>query len=104
MHPLIERNRPQIAKLCQRYGVRRLEVFGSLLRDDFDTVSSDVDLTVEFEPAIPGQGLQQYFGFKHELEHLFARPVDLLELTAMENTRLKRLIERTRIAVYAAPC
>lgn len=104
MHPLIERNRPQIAMLCQRYCVRRLEVFGSVLRDDFDTASSDVDLAVEFEPAVPGQRLQQYFGLKDELEHLFARPVDLLELTAMENTRLKRLIERTKIPVYAAPC
>lgn len=103
MHPLIEHNRRQIETLCQRYGVRRLEVFGSVLRDDFDAARSDVDIAVEFEPAVPGQRLQQFFGFKDELERLLARPVDLLELTAMENARLKRLIERTKVPVYAAP-
>lgn len=103
MHPLIEHNRRQIETLCQRYGVRRLEVFGSVLRDDFDAARSDVDIAVEFEPAVPGQRLRQYFGFKDELERLLARPVDLLELTAMENTRLKRLIEHTKVPVYAAP-
>jgi len=103
MHPLIEHNRRQIETLCQGYGVRRLEVFGSVLRDDFDSARSDVDIAVEFEPAVPGQRLQRYFGFKDALERLFARPADLVELTAMEDTRLKRLIERTKAPVYAVP-
>lgn len=103
MHPLIERNRQEIAALCRHYGVRRLEVFGSVLREDFDAISSDVDIVVDFKPAANGQRLTQYFGLKEALEHLFARPVDLLELEAMEDTRLKRLIERTKVPVYATP-
>ena len=103
MHPLIERHRQEIAALCRLYGVRRLDVFGSVLREDFDATSSDVDLVVDFKPAATGQQLNQYFGLKEALEHLFARPVDLLELEAMENTRFKRLIERTKVSVYATP-
>jgi len=103
MHPLIERHREEIEALCRRYGVRRLDVFGSLVRDDFDAATSDVDIVVDFQQAAPGDGLRQYFGLKEALERVFARPVDLVELAAMENTRLKRLIERTRIPVYATP-
>jgi predicted nucleotidyltransferase len=103
MHPLIERHREEIEALCRRYGVRRLDVFGSLVRDDFDAATSDVDIVVDFQQAAPGDRLRQYFGLKEELERVFARPVDLVELAAMENTRLKRLIERTKIPVYATP-
>ena len=46
----------QLADLCQRYGIRRLALFGSVLRDDFSP-ESDVDVLVEF---VPGQVL----GFK----------------------------------------
>lgn len=103
MHPLIERHREEIEALCRRNGVRRLDVFGSLVRDDFDAASSDVDIVVDFQQAAPGDRLRQYFGLKEALERVFARPVDLVELAAMENTRLKRLIERTKIPVYATP-
>ena len=56
MHPLIGNQREQIAALCRRYGVTRLEVFGSILRDDFDITSSDIDVVVEFDPRAPGSG------------------------------------------------
>jgi predicted nucleotidyltransferase len=49
MHELVENNREAIAKLCRRHGARKLEVFGSILRDDFDTERSNVDVLVEFE-------------------------------------------------------
>lgn len=103
MHPLITNHRDPIAALCRRYGVRRLEVFGSLLREDFDSATSDVDLVVEFEPEPNGGAFDRYFGLKEALETLFQRPVDLVELGAMPNTRLKRLIERSMIPVYATP-
>jgi predicted nucleotidyltransferase len=103
MHPLIEANREEIAELARRYGVRRLEVFGSILRGDFDESSSDIDMVVEFKPRSGGGGLRQYFDLKARLEALLRRPVDLLELGAMENTRLKRIIERAKTPIYAAP-
>lgn len=46
--------RDELAALCKTSGIRRLAVFGSALRDDFNS-ESDVDLLVEFEPGqVPG--------------------------------------------------
>ncbi|MGH8325945.1 MAG: nucleotidyltransferase family protein, partial [Steroidobacteraceae bacterium] len=52
MHPLIDSNRAEISKLCRLHGVRRLEVFGSILRGDFDPERSDVDIVVEFDANV----------------------------------------------------
>lgn len=103
MHPLIDRHRDKITALCRRYGVRRLDVFGSIMRDDFDAAQSDVDVVVEFDPQTPGSGLRRYFDLKAQLENLLKHPVDIIELDAMEDTRLKRIIQRTKVPLYAAP-
>lgn len=101
MHSEIAQHRMEIDHLCRLYGVRRLELFGSALDESFDPDTSDFDLIVEFEFQ-DGSGLRRYFGLKADLEALLQRPVDLVELSAMENTRLKRLIERSKVPVYAA--
>jgi predicted nucleotidyltransferase len=102
MHPLLARNAASIAALCRRYGVRRLDVFGSAARGDFDEQTSDVDLVVEFGPGPGPRTLEQYVGLKSDLESLLGKPVDLVELEAMPATRLKRLIEQARMPLYAA--
>lgn len=102
MHPLIETHREQIESLCLRYGVRRLDVFGSAIRDDFDVAKSDVDMVVDFNRPASGGSLEQYFGLKEDMEHLLGRPVDLIELKAMADTRLKRLIVKNKAPLYAA--
>ena len=52
MHPTIAQHRSGISTICQRYRIRRLEVFGSAARaDDFDPESSDADFLVEVEPG-----------------------------------------------------
>ena len=45
---------PEIAELCRAHHVRRLAVFGSAVREDFDPARSDIDLLVEFEPVESG--------------------------------------------------
>ena len=63
-----------IAKFCGQHHVRRLALFGSILRSDFGP-ESDVDVLVEFEPGhIPGFG---FIGLQDELSRLFGRKVDL---------------------------
>ena len=63
-----------ITDFCRRHRVRRLCLFGSILRDDF-RADSDVDVLVEFEPgATPGFG---FFGMQEELSALLGRKVDL---------------------------
>jgi predicted nucleotidyltransferase len=64
----------EIAAICRRYGVRRLSLFGSALRDDFGP-ASDVDVLVEFEPGIV-VGLK-FITLQDELGEALGRTVDL---------------------------
>jgi uncharacterized protein len=101
MHPLIETNRDAIESLCRLHGVRRLEVFGSILRHDFDNQRSDVDVLVEFEPQAGGS-FSNFLDLKESLEAIFGRSVDLLELRAIRNKRLRYYIEKSKSPVYVA--
>ncbi len=101
MHVTVEQHREAIEELCRRYGVTKLDVFGSATGDDFDEARSDVDFLVEFDD-VPGLGaLRQYFGFKEYLEKLLGRPVDLVEGT-IENPYVLRSVEESREPLYAA--
>ena len=50
---LLESKRQAIEEVCSRFGVARLEAFGSALREDFKLAESDLDLLVEFKPMKP---------------------------------------------------
>ena len=64
----------RVVELCRRNRIRRLSVFGSVLRDDSGP-DSDVDVLIDFEPgATPGLG---FFAIERELSHLLGRRVDL---------------------------
>lgn len=101
MHPLIEKNRAMVAALCAHHGVRRLEAFGSILRDDFDAERSDVDIVVEFDSSV-ATSFSNFLSLKEALENLLGRPVDLLELSAVRNRRLRHYIEQNKAAIYDA--
>jgi predicted nucleotidyltransferase len=101
VHPLIDSNREAIARVCRLHGVRKLEVFGSILRNDFDPKRSDVDVLVEFEPQ-RAASFSNFLDLKESLEKLLGRPVDVLELSAIRNRRLRYYIEKSRLPVYAA--
>ena len=63
-----------VVEFCRHHHIRRLALFGSVLRDDFAS-DSDVDVLVEFEPgATPGFG---FYGIQEELSALLGRKVDL---------------------------
>ena len=64
----------RIAEFCRRNRIRRLSLFGSVLRDDFGP-DSDVDVLVEFERGhVPGLA---FFEMEQELSDLLGRKVDL---------------------------
>lgn len=66
--------REQIAEFCRRHHIRKLALFGSVLRDDFRS-DSDVDVLVEFESdKAPGLA---FFAMQDELSELLGRSVDL---------------------------
>jgi predicted nucleotidyltransferase len=102
MLPLIESRRAELGDLCRRLGVRRLELFGSAAREDFDPVGSDLDFLVEFAPGLARRALDSYFMLKEALEGLFERSVDLVMPDAVTNPYVRADIERSRVTLYAA--
>jgi hypothetical protein len=92
----------KIAELCRKHHVRRLAIFGSAVRDDFDPARSDVDVLIEFD-EIP---ILEYSDNKHdlddELEKYFGRKVDLLTWASIQNQYLLREVENSHELLYAA--
>jgi len=62
-----------IADFCRRRFIRRLSLFGSILRSDFGP-ASDVDVLVEFKGHVPAL---EFFDMEQELSKLLGRKVDL---------------------------
>ena len=73
-HPRLPIPADSIADFCRRHHIRRLALFGSVLRDDFGP-ESDVDVLVAFEPEhIPGLA---FFDMQDELSEILGRQADL---------------------------
>ena len=100
MQPAITEKHEALAALCRRYGVKRLEVFGSAARGaDFDPDKSDFDFLVEFEPRGDIIPREQFLGLADALEKLMGRPVDFVERKAVEASR--NYIRRRAILSHA---
>ena len=100
MNARIEIPMDRIAEFCQRNQIRRLALFGSVLRDDF-TPESDVDVLVEFEPdARVGFA---FITMQDELSDMLGRRVDMNTFAGVEGSRnwlLKAEILDTAEVVY----
>ena len=91
--------REKIAQLCRRYRIRRLALFGSILREDFGP-DSDIDILVEFEPgATPGFG---FITIQDELSDLLGRPVDLHTPATLSRHYRERVLHEARPLYDAA--
>ena len=103
MHAAIASKQKELAGLCRRHGVARLEIFGSAARGaDFDPETSDADFLVEFGPTVVPRTLDQYFDFRNALREALGRPVDLVEVGVIRNPYLRASIDESRELVYAA--
>lgn len=91
----------QLQALAEKHGLRRLEVFGSAARDDFDPAKSDFDFVVEFGDVEWKPWFGNYFDLKEDLEALLGRPVDLVEDRAIKKRYLRREVDRDRKVIYA---
>ena len=101
MQPIITENREKIAELCRTHHVRRLSVFGSAVRDDFDPERSDVDLLVEFDSVREGYA-KNFFALLFSFDQLFGREVDLVIENAIRNPYLRQAIDADKVTLYAA--
>jgi predicted nucleotidyltransferase len=89
-----------IERLCQAYGVARLEVFGSAADGRFDPARSDVDLIVELAPDTTRGLAERFFGLSDALESVLGRKVDLLTDASIRNPYLRRSVDASRREIY----
>jgi predicted nucleotidyltransferase len=89
----------QIAHFCQRHGVVRLSLFGSILRDDFGP-ESDVDVLVEFDG--PSPSLLELGGMQAELSQMLGRFVDLKTWGFLSQDIREHVAKERRIEYAAA--
>ena len=101
MIKLIDKNQKEIRVLCERFSVKKLEIFGSAAEKNF-TSQSDLDFLVEFQPLSPVEHKDAYFGLLDSLRDLFNRSIDLLETEAIDNPYFLESINRHRVQLYAA--
>jgi uncharacterized protein len=88
-----------LADFCRRNHIRRLALFGSILRDDFRP-DSDIDVLVEFEPGhVPGL---RFFALERELSEILGRRVDLNTPAFLSKYFRDRVLAEAEVR-YAAP-
>jgi predicted nucleotidyltransferase len=93
-------DREKLADFCRGRGIRKLSLFGSVLRSDFDPTRSDVDVLVEFAPgALDGVGLR-YFGYGEELSAILGHKVDFCSKL---NKYIAEAVRREAVTLYEQP-
>ena len=102
MVAVVEDRTQEVAALCCRHSVKRLELFGSAANGEFDPATSDLDFLVEFLPLTPARHADAYFGLLEALQDLFGREVDLVEARAVSNPYVLDSINQSRTVIYAA--
>ena len=100
MIPEIDQPRSDLARLCQRYRVRQLQVFGSAVTGAFVTATSDLDFIAEFVDTQAADYADRYYDFAESLEQLFNRPVDVLSSPSIRNPYFRSEVERTARVIY----
>ena len=99
MNSILKNQLDTIRSLCERYRVKTLYAFGSVLTPNFDT-HSDIDLLVDFLDQDALQYASNYFQFMFELEKLFNRKIDLLEERALKNPYFIENINQKKQLLY----
>ncbi|SDA83048.1 Predicted nucleotidyltransferase [Algoriphagus alkaliphilus] len=96
---LINKALPDLRKICSRYHVERLDLFGSALKGPFSK-KSDIDFLVKFTPVPLEDYFENFINFKISLEKLLGRKVDLIEKQTLKNSYLIESIENDHLKVY----
>lgn len=95
----IESRLAEIARVCARLGVRRLDLFGSGTRS---ASPRDLDFLADLGDRPPAEYAAAYFALREELEKLFAKPVDIVTPPGLGNPHFRQRVEQEKILLYAA--
>lgn len=98
---LLSQHLDEISALCRKFGVQKLELFGSAARDDFDPTRSDVDFFFEFDDNLLSLS-DRFFGLMEDLEKLFGCKVDLVSSRDVRNLYFLQVANEHRVTLYAA--
>ena len=102
MIPLITQHSEELAEICRRHHVKRLEVFGSAAVGDFNPEISDLDFLVEFDEAVTGRRFQTRLELTDALQTLFGRHVDLVVYKNVVNPYFRKSVDATKEPIYEA--
>ena len=102
-HAEIESRKEEIAEICRRHRVERLDLFGSAERGtDFDLETSDVDFLVAFTPPLLPGLFERRTGLLNDLRAALGRDVDLIRMGTIRNRYRMDSIDRDREPVHEA--
>lgn len=97
MNSLIEQNRDALVELGRRFGVRRLEIFGSVCTPELDPQRSDIDILVEYPPNYDfGPWLKRFHELRRALTDVLNHPVDLVTTKALDDPWFRPEAAKTR--------
>jgi predicted nucleotidyltransferase len=96
----IESKIENLIMLCNKYEVNKIYAFGSLVKGNYNSQTSDIDLIVELEDLPPSEKGELLMKLWSELEELFAKKVDLLTTLNIKNPYLKNEIENSKLLIY----
>lgn len=101
MIALVEKKKGELAELCQKFRVERLDLFGSAAGGDFKPETSDLDFLVRFADRQPtGDYADRFLDLADAMERLFQRPVDLVTEQSVRNPYFRRVMETSRQPIY----
>jgi predicted nucleotidyltransferase len=100
VHSLLHTRKSEVELACRRFGVERLEIFGSAADGVLDNDASDLDFLVTFTDKARLRAFDNYFGLLECLQQIFGRSVDLVTARSLKNPYLVREIEKQRQLVY----
>lgn len=96
---LINKHKDALKKLCDKFQVAEMYVFGSAVKDNLRG-NSDIDFPVRFSGVNPIDYFDNYMDFKTALSKLFSRNIDLVEIQTIKNPILRKSIDRNKIILY----
>jgi predicted nucleotidyltransferase len=101
MHPIVEVQKKELRKLCQKLGIKRLYAFGSVVYPDSFNETSDLDFLIAFEEHLtPREYFDNYFKFQDQLRLLFNREIDVVTENSLSNPYFISQLNQEKVLLY----